>query len=124
MEFLDSHAHLTSADVLPQIDAILARAKEAGVKRILNICTDPETLRQGLLLKERYPFIENAGSTTPHDVAKEGESAFEVFADAARNKKIVAVGETGLDYHYEHSPKEMQKQFLVRMIWLPVMEID
>ena len=118
LAYFDSHAHLSASSVLPDIEGILARAKEAGVKRILNICTDVETLEKGLLLQKRHPQISNAGATTPHDVEKEGESAFPFFAEAARSKKLVAVGETGLDYYYEHSNQEMQKRFLKRYLHL------
>ncbi len=118
MDFIDSHAHLTSADVIPHLDAILHRAKVARISHILNICTDPETLRQGLLLSARHPRIQNAGATTPHDVASEGISAFPVFEEAARKGKLCAIGETGLDYHYEHSPKDLQKEFLSRYLRL------
>lgn len=118
MAFIDSHAHLTSPDVLPNLGPILHRGKEAQISHILNICTDPETLRQGILLSERHPYIHNAGATTPHDVAKEGESAFPLFEAAAREGKLSAIGETGLDYHYEHSPKDLQKHFLKRYLHL------
>lgn len=118
MDFIDSHAHLTSSDVIPHLDAILYRAKEAGISHILNICTDPETLRQGLLLSARHSHIQNAGATTPHDVASEGKSAFPLFEEAARVGKLCAIGETGLDYHYEHSPKDLQKDFLSRYLRL------
>lgn len=115
---IDSHAHLTSPDVLPGIKGILQRAAVAGISHILNICTDPDTLRQGLLLAAERPFIKNAGATTPHDVAKEGETAFPMFEAAAREKKLSAIGETGLDYHYEHSPKDVQKRFMKRYLHL------
>lgn len=118
MTFIDSHAHLTSSEVLPHLDPILLRAKQARVSHILNICTDPETLRQGLLLSARHSHIRNAGATTPHDVALEGESAFPFFEAAAREGKLSAVGETGLDYHYEHSPKNLQIHFLKRYLHL------
>ena len=118
MEFLDSHAHLTSPELFPHIDSILSRAKSAGVNQILNICTNRDELEKGLALSERFPFVQNAGATTPHDVEKEGEISFPFFATAAREKKIKAVGETGLDYHYEHSPKLLQKQFLIRYLHL------
>lgn len=116
--FIDSHAHLTSPDVLPRLDSILHRAKLSHISNILNICTDPESLRQGLLLSSRAPFIQNAGATTPHDVASEGESAFPLFEAAAQEGQLRAIGETGLDYHYEHSPKELQKHYLIRYLHL------
>lgn len=118
MLYIDSHAHLTSPDVLPHIDPILHRAKIAGVSHILNICTDTETLRQGILLASKHPHIRNAGATTPHDVASEGESAFPLFEAAAREGKLAAVGETGLDYHYDYSPKALQQTFLKRYLHL------
>lgn len=114
----DSHAHLTSDAVYPEIEDVIQRAKSAGVARIANICTDPETLRRGLLLAEQYPWICQAAATTPHDVEKEGESAFPVMAEAARAGNLIAVGESGLDYFYEHSPKELQKEFFVRYLAL------
>lgn len=118
MPYFDSHAHLSDAAMLPQIDAVMKRAKEAGVTRILNICTDPATLKEGLLLAKKFPEIANAGSTTPHDVEKEGEECFEVFKEAAKTGKIVAVGETGLEYFYKELDRTIQKKFLVRYLHL------
>lgn len=118
MNFFDSHAHLSSPSVLPLIGGVMTRAGAAGVKRILNICTDVESLEQGLSIEEKYPSIRNAGATTPHDVESEGESAFPVFAKAARSKQLAAIGETGLDYHYEHSNRVLQKAFLKRYLHL------
>ncbi|MES2273377.1 MAG: TatD family hydrolase [Chlamydiota bacterium] len=118
MHFFDSHAHLSSPDVLPQIQQVMTRAKDAGVCKIINICTDPQTLQSGLELEEQFPEIKNSGATTPHDVEKEGETAFSFFADAARGKKLVAIGETGLDYFYEHSNKKEQRRFLIRYLKL------
>ncbi len=118
LRLIDSHAHLTSPDVLPHVEPILLRAKAAGVTHILNICTDPESLRQGILLASQHPHIRNAGATTPHDVAAEGESAFPLFEAAAREGKLSAVGETGLDYHYDYSPKALQQTFLKRYLRL------
>lgn len=118
MQLIDTHAHLTSETLLPAVDSILARAREAHLERIVNICTDPKSLREGLLLSENEPWISNAGATTPHDVEKEGESCFALFAEAAESGKLVAIGETGLDYHYEHSNRKVQQQFLTRYLHL------
>lgn len=115
MQFFDSHAHISS---LPDAEETLARAKKENVTHILNICTDKETLEKGILLAKKHLHIMNAGATTPHDVATEGELFFPLFEKAARSKELVAVGETGLDYHYEHSPIDLQKQFLVKYLLL------
>lgn len=115
---LDTHAHLTSSQLLPSLDAILGRARTAGLAKIVNICTDAKSLEEGLLLHQREPWIVNAGATTPHDVKEEGEKNFTLFAQAAQTSQLIAIGETGLDYHYEHSPRNLQREFLERYLLL------
>lgn len=116
--FIDSHAHLTSSEILPDVKEVLARAQAANVTKIINICTDQLTLEKGLELSEQYDWVYNTAATTPHDVEKEGESFFPIVEKCAKEKKLVAIGETGLDYHYEHSPKKMQQKFLERYLQL------
>jgi TatD DNase family protein len=118
MQLFDSHAHLSSDEIYPQIDAVMTRAKIAGVSRMLNICTCPTTLERGLILQQRFSQIGNAGATPPHDVEKEGEEAFLIFAKAAREGKLAAVGETGLEYYYKELNRDIQKRFLVRYLHL------
>lgn len=109
----DSHAHLTS-DAIIDLPGMLSRAKSAGVSCICNICTDIEELERGIVLAKEQPWIYNIGATTPHDVATQGEAHFARFAEAAKKGEIVAVGETGLDYFYAHSPVPLQKEFFIR----------
>ncbi|MES2344431.1 MAG: TatD family hydrolase [Chlamydiota bacterium] len=115
---IDTHAHLTSPQVVSDVDAVLARAKAAGVTKIVNICTDVDSLNLGLELAKKYDWVFNTAATTPHDVEKEGELFFPFVESAARDKKLIAIGETGLDYFYEHSSKEVQKNFLNRYFTL------
>ncbi len=117
---IDSHAHLTSLELLPRVDTLLDRAGVAGVSQILNICTDAMSLREGLLLAERRSGVKNSGATTPHDVEREGELVFPLFEEAALAGKLVAIGETGLDAHYLHSPLEIQKKFMIRYLHLAI----
>ncbi|MCH9633575.1 MAG: putative metal-dependent hydrolase YcfH [Chlamydiae bacterium] len=116
--YFDSHAHLTGNTLFAEIDSYLKRAQAASVSSIVNICTDYETLKRGLEIAKKYPWFYNTGATTPHDVAKEGEAFFTHFEKAAKGGSLVAIGETGLDYYYEHSPKELQKTFLKRYLQL------
>lgn len=118
MELIDSHAHLTSEAIYPDVDLVISRAQSASVSTIVNICTDALTLERGIELASRYPSIYNTASTTPHDVGKEGESVFPLVKKAAFAGHLVAIGETGLDYHYTHSPKEIQQDFLRRYLHL------
>lgn len=115
---LDSHAHLTSDEVYPNVDAVLARAKTVGVTHIINICTDVSTLHRGIALAQKYPWVYNTAATTPHDVEKEGEAVFPLMAEHARKGLLVAVGETGLDYFHHHSPREIQKHYFRRYLQL------
>lgn len=116
--FIDSHAHLTDDGIYGRIDDILANAKAAGIENIINICTDIATLERGISLSQKHPWIYNTAATTPHDVEKEGEANFETIASYARDGSLVAIGETGLDYFYHHSPIHVQKQFLRRYLQL------
>lgn len=114
MTFVDTHAHLTSDQILPSIEEVLERAKLKGIRKIVNICTDEKSLNEGLKLHERHPWVFNAAATTPHDVEAEGESFFPEVERYATLGKLVAIGETGLDYFYEHSNKKTQQRFLLR----------
>lgn len=116
--FTDSHAHLTYDALYENIDEVLKRAGNAGIEKILNICTDKTTAERGLELVKKYSFIHNVGATTPHDVEKEGEILFPFFEKLAKDNLLVAIGETGLDYFYEHSQKKQQKKFLIKYFHL------
>lgn len=117
-KLIDSHAHLTGNELFPEVEAILARAQEAGLEFILNINTDLITLERGIELSRRYPWVFQAAATHPHDVEKDGEADFPFFADYARKGVLKAIGEIGLDYHYHHSSKESQALFLRRYLQL------
>ena len=112
---IDSHAHLTSDQLYPHVDQLIERAITQGVKKMVNIATCKETLERGIELAKKYPgIIYNTAATTPHDVETQGESFFPLVQKAAKEEKLVAIGETGLDYYYEHSRRDLQKIFLQR----------
>lgn len=118
MTFIDSHAHMTSDAVYNELDPIMDRASKAHIAKIVNICTDPITLERGLIAASKYPQIYNAAATTPHDVESEGELVFPVMERHARNGNLIAIGETGLDYFYQHANPQIQQQFLRRYLHL------
>lgn len=109
--WIDTHAHVSCMDNPVEV---AQRAKEAGVEAIINICTDCETLDKGIELRKACPFIYNVASTTPHDVDTHGQEQWEKFAGAARSGQLVAIGETGLDFFYEHAPRKKQEELLAR----------
>lgn len=117
MTLIDSHAHLTSsAFTSKEVEAMIQRALDSGVESIINIATTNESLKTGLELQKIYPFIKNAAATTPHDVQKEGEFAFDYFEKEALNQQLVAIGETGLDYYYEHSDRICQQTYFIKYL--------
>ena len=119
MKFVDAHAHITFEES-DEIGATLMRASEAHISSIINICSDLEDLRRGLVLSQTQisPKIFIVAGRTPHDAAKIDEPFFELVAECAKQKKLVAVGETGLDYYYQHAAKEVQEQVFVRHLLL------
>ena len=98
------------------ISDVIINAKKSLVTHILNICTDKVTFERGLKLSKEHKNIFLAAATTPHDVVEGADEMFEIFAAAARNGDLDAVGETGLDYFYEKSPKDIQKKYFARYI--------
>jgi len=113
LQFFDSHAHITSDTLYGKSSELIENAKRAGVQEIINIATDMITLKRGLELG-----LRNTAAITPHDSSVLGIDTFEFFAAKAREKKLVAVGETGLDYHYFPDSKDKQKEVFIQHLHL------
>jgi TatD DNase family protein len=120
MELIDSHAHLDS----PEFDAdraeALARARAAGVGDIVLVAA-PRDLAEAarpLALAETDPRLHATVGVHPHDAARIEEAWWPELERLARHPKIVAIGETGLDYYYDHSPREVQRAAFARHIEL------
>lgn len=111
MEFLDSHAHLTGEGDYDNLDEIIKNAKNANVTKIVNICTDLGSLDRGLKLSKKYDFIYVAAATTPHGADNDKDVFFQDVKKAVEENKLIAVGETGLDYFYGFEKKEFQRLF-------------
>lgn len=121
MSFIDAHAHLTSDDK-PELPALLERAFTAGVGSIVNICTSLPDLERGVKLAAmpviNTPKIYTVASLTPHEASLDDTLFFKEIERLAHAKKLVAIGETGLDYHYNLSPKNVQATALKRYLRL------
>lgn len=116
--FIDTHAHLASPPLIQEAPSILEKAKSAKIETIVNICVDKESLENIEKLKGSPVPIFHTAATTPHDVEKDGERFFPLVEKALKEKKLIAVGETGLDYFYEHSPKKLQQDYLKKYFLL------
>jgi TatD DNase family protein len=107
---IDTHAHLEMREFNDDRDDVIRRAREAGVEYIVTIGTTIESCRDAVMLADKYEFIYAAIGIHPHEVKDILHPAYEIIRHFAQHKKVVAYGEIGLDYHYEHSPRTDQKR--------------
>ncbi len=113
---VDSHCHLDFPDFEGEVDALVARAKEAGVGFMVTICTRPSQAEAVITLAERHESVFCAIGLHPHHVTTEGLPEEDSLVVLAEHPKVVALGETGLDYHYDRSPREHQQESFRRHI--------
>ena len=118
--FVDSHAHLDGKQFAADRDAVIARAREAGVETIVAIGNGdgPEDCDCAIRLAEQYEFIYATLGIHPHEAALATDSAYEKMREWAKHPRVIAWGEIGLDYFYDHSPRDVQKQVFVRQMEL------
>lgn len=105
---VDSHCHLDFPDFAPELDAVIERARAAGVGTMLTIGTRLDRFAGVRAIAERYPDIWCSVGVHPHDAADEPLGEAQALLDRADHPRVVGIGEAGLDYYYEHSPKDDQ----------------
>jgi len=107
---IDSHCHLNFPDFKDDLDAVIARAKENGIGKMVSICTKLAEFEEIAAIAEKYENVFCTVGVHPHDaLAHTSVTAAELIA-RTKHPKCVGIGETGLDFYYEHSPREEQKQ--------------
>jgi TatD DNase family protein len=118
--FVDSHAHLDGKQFDSDREQVIARAREAGVQTMVAIGNGdgPPTLDAGIQLAEKHPFMYATIGIHPHEARLADDAAYQTMEQLARHPKVIAWGEIGLDYHYDHSPREIQKQVFLRQMEL------
>ena len=109
--YLDSHCHLTDARFAGEVGEVLERAVEAGVVAAVSISSDADDAHAVAELAENHPRVWGTAGIHPHVAADAEPGDLERIADLLRSRsRLVAVGETGLDYHYDNSPREVQRR--------------
>jgi TatD DNase family protein len=108
MMFVDHHCHLDFPDFADELDAVVARAKSAGVAVLVSISTRIRKLDRLLEIAEGYPNVSCSVGTHPHYAHEELDVPLEEIVRLSRHPKVVAIGEAGLDYFYDNSPRDAQ----------------
>jgi TatD DNase family protein len=106
---VDSHCHLDFPDFAPDLDAIVARAAAADIARLVSISTRVRRFDQLLAIVERFANVYGSIGTHPHHAHEELDVMVEDLVERSRHPKVVAIGEAGLDYHYDFSPRDAQE---------------
>ena len=105
---IDSHCHLDFDTFAPELDAVVERARQAGVGGLLTICTRLTEFERVRTIAERFHDVWCSVGIHPHEAASEAADAARLV-ELTQHPKVVGVGEAGLDYFYEHSPREAQR---------------
>ena len=118
--FVDTHCHLADPKLRGNLDAILARAREAGLRTMISVGAigSIEIDRETVAIAERNADVYAAIGVHPHDAKDCDDARIAQLRDLARSPRVVAIGESGLDFHYMHSPIEAQEAALRRHLEL------
>lgn len=117
---IDSHAHIQGKEYAGEVEAVIARAREAGVGKIIAVggAGDMSSNTEAVALAKTFPDIYATVGMHPHDAKDVGADELKKLKELAADPKVVAVGETGLDYYYDHSPREVQRRVFAEFIHL------
>lgn len=118
MMLFDTHAHLNAEQFDTDLEEVIARAKAEKVERIVVVGFDKPTITRAMELIEEYDFIYAAIGWHPVDAIDMTEEDLSWIKELSSHEKVVAIGETGLDYHWDKSPKDIQKEVFRKQIAL------
>ena len=105
---VDSHCHLDFPDFAAELDAVVARARAAGIGRMVTISTKVKKQTQLIAIAEKYPDVFCTVGTHPHHASSEMDVDATMLVGLSKHPKVVAIGEAGLDYHYDTGPRDDQ----------------
>ena len=110
MELIDTHCHLTFEQLAGDIDAVVDRSLAAGVAGWITVGTDPQHNRKAVELASRFENMYAAVGIHPHDAKDVTAGTMSELKELAQSEKVVTIGETGLDFHYDFSPRQEQRR--------------
>jgi TatD DNase family protein len=120
MELIDTHCHLTFDELQRDINAVIARSRQAGVTGWITVGTGPQHNRKAIELTGKFENMYAAVAIHPHDAKTVTTETLKELRELAQHDKVVAIGETGLDYHYNHSLHDDQKRVFTEHLKIAV----
>ena len=105
---IDSHCHLDHSPLFDDIDNVIKRSKEVGIKKLLTICTTIKSFEKIKLLVKQDDIIFGTYGIHPHEAKNDKVNSEIIIKEVKNNNKIIGIGETGLDFYYNHSDKDVQ----------------
>lgn len=108
--FIDTHCHIEMKEFDQDRDAVFARSRAAGIESLITIGSDLEGTLKGVALADQYDGVSCAVGIHPHDAKDFTAETYRCLKDLTQKAKVVAIGETGLDFHYDHSPRDVQRR--------------
>jgi len=120
---IDSHAHISTPTFAAERDAVLARARAAGLTAIIDVGCDLASSRDSVALAEADPLVWAVVGVHPHEAKHWDASTAPALRELSRHPRVVAIGEGGLDFYYDHSPREVQRQVFREQVQLAI-ELD
>lgn len=118
MRLFDSHVHLDDRRYNKDRDELIASLPEQGIEFAVNIGADIESSEASISLAEKYEFLYATVGVHPHDVKTMKDGDIEVLRELSKHPKVLAIGEIGLDYYYDNSPRELQKKWFIEQMKL------
>ncbi|OGW88548.1 MAG: hypothetical protein A3A73_00805 [Omnitrophica bacterium RIFCSPLOWO2_01_FULL_50_24] len=118
MTLVDTHVHLHFPDFQSDVDQVIERAREGGVRFFVNVGTDVESSRAAVQLSERYDFVYATVGVHPHDAKNVTPDGMRELKELAKHPKVVAIGEVGLDFYRNLSPEHIQRDVVIQFFEL------
>jgi TatD DNase family protein len=119
-QYIDTHAHLFYPEYKDDINLVLERAEAAGVTKIIVPGTDVASSLEAITMAERFENLYAAVGIHPHEAAKTNDESLKMIEDLCKHPKVVAIGEIGLDYYYDYSPRDQQKELFKNQLGIAV----
>lgn len=120
---IDSHAHISTPTFADDRDAVLARARDAGLTAIIDVGCDLASSRDSVALAEADPMVWAVVGVHPHEAQHWDDQTAPALRELSRHPRVVAIGEGGLDFYYDHSPRDVQRDVFRKQVTLAI-ELD